>query len=75
MFAANAIYTRLKDNKAKITVKIDGWAGSAATIIAMAGEGSEIPDRNAVHDNLSHVFDGRLCVLKHKLVAKARKRS
>ena len=36
VFAANAIYTRLKDNAAKITVKIDGWAASAATIVAMA---------------------------------------
>lgn len=34
VFAANAIYTRLKDNAAKITVKIDGWAASAATIVA-----------------------------------------
>ena len=33
VFAANAIYTRLKDNTAKITVKIDGWAASAATIL------------------------------------------
>ena len=38
VFAANAIYTRLKDNAAKITVKIDGWAASAATIVAMAGD-------------------------------------
>ena len=36
VFAANAIYTRLKDNAAKITVKIDGWAASAATIIELA---------------------------------------
>lgn len=43
VFAANAIYTRLKDNPAKITVKIDGWAASAATIIAMAGDVIEIP--------------------------------
>lgn len=43
VFAANAIYTRLKDHKAKITVKIDGWAASAATIIAMAGDVIEIP--------------------------------
>ncbi|WP_298029324.1 head maturation protease, ClpP-related [uncultured Dysosmobacter sp.] len=43
VFAANAIYTRLKDNPAKITVKIDGWAASAATIIAMAGDTIEIP--------------------------------
>ena len=52
VFAANAIYTRLKDNKAKITVKIDGWAGSAATIIAMAGDVIEIPGNGVfmVHD-------------------------
>lgn len=43
VFAANAIYTRLKDHKAKITVKIDGWAASAATIIAMAGDNILIP--------------------------------
>ena len=52
VFAANAIYTRLKDNKAKITVKIDGWAGSAATIVAMAGDVIEIPGNGVfmVHD-------------------------
>ena len=52
VFAANAIYTRLKDNKAKILVKIDGWAGSAATIIAMAGDVIEIPGNGVfmVHD-------------------------
>ena len=38
VFAANAIYTRLKDSTATITVKIDGWAASAATIIAAAGD-------------------------------------
>ncbi len=43
VFAANAIYTRLKDHKAKINVKIDGWAASAATIIAMAGDTIQIP--------------------------------
>jgi len=43
VFAANAIYTRLKDNPAKIIVKIDGWAASAATIVAMAGDVIEIP--------------------------------
>lgn len=52
VFAANAIYTRLKDHKAKITVKIDGWAGSAATIIAMAGDVIMIPGNAVfmVHD-------------------------
>lgn len=43
VFAANAIYTLLKDHKANKTVKIDGLAASAATIIAMAGDTIEIP--------------------------------
>lgn len=38
VFAANAIYAMLKDYPAKITVKIDGLAASAATIVAMAGD-------------------------------------
>ena len=52
VFAAGAIYTRLKDNPAKIIVKIDGWAGSAATAIAMAGDVIEIPGNGVfmVHD-------------------------
>ena len=59
MFAANAIYTRLKDHDAKITVKVDGWAASAATIIAMAGDTIKIP-RNGVfmiHDPAMTVWD------------------
>lgn len=43
VFAAAAIYARLKDHKAKINVKIDGWAASAATVIAMAGDVIQIP--------------------------------
>lgn len=43
VFAANAIYCRLKDSGAKVTAKIDGWAGSAATIIAMAADEIVIP--------------------------------
>lgn len=42
VFAAVAIYTRLKEHKADIAVKIDGWCASAATIIAMAGDSIEI---------------------------------
>lgn len=42
VFAAVAIYTRLKEHKANIAVKIDGWCASAATIIAMAGDSIEI---------------------------------
>ena len=47
VFAAHAIYCRLRDLSAKITVKIDGWAASAATIVAMAGDVIQIP-RNGV---------------------------
>ena len=57
VFAANAIYTRLKDHKAKITVKIDGWAASAATIIAMAGDTILIPSNGVfmIHNPLMGV--------------------
>lgn len=52
VFAAFGIYTRLKDHKARIIIKIDGWAGSAATIIAMAGDVVMIPAVGAfmIHD-------------------------
>ena len=52
VFAANAIYTRLKDHAARITVKIDGWAASAATIVAMAGDTIQIPANGVfmIHD-------------------------
>lgn len=59
VFAANAIFTRLKDHTAKITVKIDGWAASAATIIAMAGDTVKIA-RNGIfliHDPAMTVWD------------------
>lgn len=59
VFAANAIYCRLRDLDAKVTVKIDGWAASAATIIAMAGDVIQIP-RNGVfmvHDPAMTVWD------------------
>lgn len=38
VFAAAGIYNALKEHKAKITVKIDGKALSAASVIAMAGD-------------------------------------
>jgi enoyl-CoA hydratase/carnithine racemase len=43
VFAAVAIFTRLKEHPANITVIVDGWAASAATIIAMAGNTVKIP--------------------------------
>lgn len=37
-FAASQIYTMLKEYHGKVTVKIDGIAASAASVIAMAGD-------------------------------------
>lgn len=37
-FAASEIYTALKEHNGKITVKINGIAASAASVIAMAGD-------------------------------------
>ena len=38
VFAASQIYTMLKNYKGKVTVKIDGIAASAASVVAMAGD-------------------------------------
>ena len=38
VFAASQIYTMLKEYNGKVTVKIDGLAASAASVIAMAGD-------------------------------------
>lgn len=38
VFAADQIYTMLKEHPGKITVKIDALAASAASIVAMAGD-------------------------------------
>lgn len=55
VFAAVAIYTRLKEHPANIAVKIDGWCASAATIIAMAGNSIEISVGGVfmIHDPLA----------------------
>lgn len=37
-FAAAQIYNMLRDYKGKVTVKVDGLAASAASVIAMAGD-------------------------------------
>ncbi len=59
VFAAHAIYCRLRDMSAKITVKIDGWCASAATIIAMAGDVIQIPRSGVfmIHDPAMTVWD------------------
>ncbi|UFT98098.1 Clp protease ClpP [Radiobacillus kanasensis] len=38
VYAASQIFTSLKEYKGKVTVKIDGIAASAASVIAMAGD-------------------------------------
>ena len=38
VFAASQIYAMLKNHKGKVTVKIDGIAASAASVVAMAGD-------------------------------------
>lgn len=43
VFAAQAIYSQLKNHKAAVSVYIDGIAASAASIIAMAGDNIYIP--------------------------------
>ena len=42
VFAAAAIYTALKEYSGQVTVKIDGIAASAASVVAMAGDSVEI---------------------------------
>ena len=42
VFAASQIYNMLMDYKGKVTVKIDGLAASAASVIAMAGTDVQI---------------------------------
>lgn len=42
VFASAAIYTRLKDFSGSVKVKVDGMCMSAATIVAMAADESEI---------------------------------
>ncbi len=38
VFAASQVYTMLRNHKGKVTVKIDGIAASAASVVAMAGD-------------------------------------
>lgn len=42
VFAASQIYNMLKEYSGKVTVKIDGLAASAASVIAMAGDEVEM---------------------------------
>lgn len=44
VFAGIAIHNLLRSHPATVTVKIDGFAGSIASVIAMAGDVVEMPD-------------------------------
>lgn len=57
-FAAAAIYSLLKDNPAKIHIKVDGLAASAATVICMAGDEIEIAANGVfmIHDPLVGLY-------------------
>lgn len=52
VFQGLAIYNRLKEHKARVTVHIDGIAASAASVIAMAGDDIEMGEATFVmiHD-------------------------
>ena len=52
VFAASQIYSMLKNHKGKVTVKIDGIAASAASVVAMAGDETLIAPtaRMMIHD-------------------------
>lgn len=58
VFAAQAIYERLRECGAKIKVKIDGLAASAATVIAMAGDEIEMDEGGTfmIHDPAAVLF-------------------
>jgi ATP-dependent protease ClpP protease subunit len=58
VFAATAIYALLKDHSAFVTVKVDGIAASAATIIMMAGDKITAPAgaQIMIHNPLAVLF-------------------
>ena len=53
-FAAAQIYTMISEYKGKVTVKIDGIAASAASVIAMAGDVVQMSPVAYIIPRLSH---------------------
>ena len=55
VFAASQIYTMLMEYKGEVTVKIDGIAASAASVIAMAGGSVELAPTSVImiHDPMT----------------------
>ena len=58
VFAASQIYNMLMDYKGKVTVKIDGIAASAASVIAMAGSEVQISPTGLymIHNPMTMAF-------------------
>ena len=74
VFAASQIYTMLRNHNGKITVKIDGIAASAASVVAMAGDETLISPTGMlmIHDpmtnviNLKRILNGKQNVWKYQ---------
>ena len=65
MFEGIAIYNLLRTHPAKVTVEVLGWAASAASIIAMAGDGLPVAAtpavlRNEAISKVERMFGGTL---------------
>jgi ATP-dependent Clp protease protease subunit len=61
VIAGSQIYTMLKEHKGNVTVKIDGWCASAASVVAMAGSSVEISPTAymLIHDPMCLAFGNK----------------
>ena len=61
VFAASQIYTMLRNHNGKITVKIDGIAASAASVVAMAGDETLISPTGMlmIHDPMTIAYGNK----------------
>src|SRR5699024_3472946 len=62
VFAASQIYNMLMDYKGHVTVKIDGIAASAASVIAMAGESVQMSPVSMmmIHNPMTIAFGSKV---------------
>ena len=60
VFAAQAIYTQLKNYSGEVNVYVDGICASAATIIACAGDKVRMPVNGIymIHNPLTYIYEG-----------------
>ena len=66
VFAASQIYTMLRSHKGKVTVKIDGIAASAASVVAMAGDETLIAPTGMlmIHNPSTVAFGNKVAMQK-----------